>query len=99
RFPPLEVFRRRPPVRAAPSVSGWHPKTFTLADSCTAANSPSSASRYVEVFAGAEVDHQLELGRPCTRTELALISCWGNLRIAILSHRVASDSPGGVRCE
>src|SRR5262249_48998930 len=32
RFPPLEVFRRRPPVRAAPSVSGWHPKTFTKAD-------------------------------------------------------------------
>jgi hypothetical protein len=52
------------------------------------AGSELSASRYVEVFAGAEVDHQLELGRPCTRKELALISCWGNLRIAILSHRV-----------
>src|SRR5262249_1477580 len=33
RFPPLEVFRRRPAVRAAPSVSGRYPKTFTLADS------------------------------------------------------------------
>ena len=29
RFPPLEVFRRRPPMRAAPSVSSRHPKTFT----------------------------------------------------------------------
>jgi hypothetical protein len=32
RFPPLEVFRRRPPVLAAPSVSGRHPKTFTLSN-------------------------------------------------------------------
>src|SRR5262249_32996098 len=32
RFPPLEVLRRRPPVRATPSVSGRHPKTFTGAD-------------------------------------------------------------------
>ena len=32
RFPPLEVFRRRPPMRAAPSVSGRHPKTFTGGD-------------------------------------------------------------------
>src|SRR5262249_38354171 len=36
RFPPLEAFRRRPPVRASPSVSGRHPKTFTIPDSCTA---------------------------------------------------------------
>src|SRR6266571_338203 len=27
RFPPLEVFRRRPPVSAAPFVSGRHPKS------------------------------------------------------------------------
>src|SRR5262252_7871904 len=32
RFPPLEVFGRRPPVHAAPSASGRHPKTFTEAD-------------------------------------------------------------------
>jgi hypothetical protein len=32
RFPPLEVFVRRPPEFAAPSVSGRHPKTFTIAD-------------------------------------------------------------------
>src|SRR5260370_190323 len=32
RFPPLEVFRRRPPMRAPPSVSGRHPKTFTNSD-------------------------------------------------------------------
>ena len=32
RFPPLEVFRRRPPQGAAPSVNGRHPKTFTLGD-------------------------------------------------------------------
>jgi hypothetical protein len=38
RFPPLEVFRRRPPMRAAPSVSSRHPKTFTIATECTAAN-------------------------------------------------------------
>ena len=29
RFPPLEVFRRRPPETAAAFVSGRHPKTFT----------------------------------------------------------------------
>ena len=29
RFPPLEVFVRRPPVRVARHVSGRHPKTFT----------------------------------------------------------------------
>jgi hypothetical protein len=34
RFPPLEVFRRRPPVRAAPSVSGRHPKTLYGAYRC-----------------------------------------------------------------
>src|SRR5262249_12798076 len=28
---PLEVFRRRPPMRAAPSISDRHPKTFTVA--------------------------------------------------------------------
>src|SRR5262249_49365962 len=29
RFPPLEVFRRRPPEYRAITVSGRHPKTFT----------------------------------------------------------------------
>jgi hypothetical protein len=28
----LEAFGRRPPVHAAPLVSGRHPKPFTLAD-------------------------------------------------------------------
>ena len=37
RFPPLEVCVRRPPVCAAPPSWGRHPKTFTTADSCTAA--------------------------------------------------------------
>src|SRR5271169_3244441 len=32
RFPPLEVFRRRPPQPVAPSASGRHPKTFTSAE-------------------------------------------------------------------
>src|SRR5262249_37440264 len=32
RFPPLEVFRRRPPEYRAITVSGRHPKTFTIAD-------------------------------------------------------------------
>ena len=32
RFPPLEVFGRRPPVRASRHVSGRHPKTFTQAE-------------------------------------------------------------------
>jgi hypothetical protein len=32
RFPPLEVFRRRPPMRVAASISGRHPKTFTIGD-------------------------------------------------------------------
>src|SRR5215510_16152079 len=32
RFPPLEVFVRRPPVCATPSARGRHPKTFTAAD-------------------------------------------------------------------
>jgi hypothetical protein len=32
RFPPLEVFVRRPPECAASFVSGRHPKTFTKAD-------------------------------------------------------------------
>jgi hypothetical protein len=31
RFPPLEAFGRRPPVHAAPLVSGRHPKPFTIA--------------------------------------------------------------------
>jgi hypothetical protein len=31
RFPPLEVFVRRPPERVAPSSWGRHPKTFTEA--------------------------------------------------------------------
>ena len=31
RFPPLEVFGRRPPVPVTPFVSGRHPKTFTFA--------------------------------------------------------------------
>src|SRR5262249_50719018 len=31
RFPPLEVFRRRPPEYRAITVSGRHPKTFTKA--------------------------------------------------------------------
>src|SRR5215831_18324343 len=30
RFPPLEVFRRRPPEYRAITVSGRHPKTFTF---------------------------------------------------------------------
>jgi hypothetical protein len=30
RFPPLEVFVRRPPESAAPFARGRHPKTFTL---------------------------------------------------------------------
>src|SRR6266508_5240388 len=38
RFPPLEVFVRRPTEYLAPSSWGRHPKTFTQADSCTAAN-------------------------------------------------------------
>src|SRR5262249_40438956 len=38
RFPPLEVFRRRPPEYRAITVSGRHPKTFTTADSCITAN-------------------------------------------------------------
>src|SRR5262249_15761647 len=32
RFPPLEVFRRRPPEYRAITVSGRHPKTFTASD-------------------------------------------------------------------
>ena len=32
RFPPLEVFVRRPPVCATPSARGRHPKTFTEAN-------------------------------------------------------------------
>ncbi len=32
RFPPLEVFVRRPPECAAPFVSGRHPKTFTFSE-------------------------------------------------------------------
>src|SRR5256886_15992893 len=32
RFPPLEVFGRRPSVPAEPFVNGRHPKTFTLAE-------------------------------------------------------------------
>ena len=32
RFPPLEVFRRRPPLHAALSVSGRRPKTFTKSE-------------------------------------------------------------------
>src|SRR5262249_15705820 len=32
RFPPLEVFRRRPPEYRAITVSGRHPKTFTKVD-------------------------------------------------------------------
>src|ERR1700674_5243320 len=32
RFPPLEVFRRRPPERLARLACARHPKTFTLGD-------------------------------------------------------------------
>jgi hypothetical protein len=32
RFPPLEVFVRRPPARAAKLVKGRHPKTFTISE-------------------------------------------------------------------
>jgi len=53
RFPPLEVFRRRPPMRAAPSVSGRHPKTFTCVDG-------SELARAFFTFAGLSV-------RPCVR--------------------------------
>src|SRR6201984_1310452 len=35
RFPPLEVFRRRPLESVASFASGRHPKTFTQPDSCT----------------------------------------------------------------
>src|SRR5258708_6548915 len=36
RFPPSEVFVRRPPECAAPLVSGQHPKTFTTCERLTA---------------------------------------------------------------
>jgi hypothetical protein len=39
RFRPLEGFVRRPPECLAPSVRGRHPKPFTKADICSAANS------------------------------------------------------------
>src|SRR6266436_1604341 len=79
RFPPLEVFRRRPPMRAAPSVSGRHPKTFTKAVVSRCSN---VRARKAELFdhlvgngeqpwrkteaeysGGVEVDHELEFGR------------------------------------
>ena len=39
RFPPLEVFVRRPTVRLEPFVSGRHPKTFTKPEILKASNS------------------------------------------------------------
>src|SRR5215471_9623259 len=38
RFPPLEVFGRRPQLFAAPTMVGRHPKTFTKGELCIAAN-------------------------------------------------------------
>src|ERR1700732_5288472 len=47
RFPPLEVFRRRPPECVASFASGRHPKTFTDADIGRARNEcPKVLCRY-----------------------------------------------------
>src|SRR5262245_45766491 len=45
RFPPLEVFVRRPPVCATPSARGRHPKTFTLSDIASTARDAQYISR------------------------------------------------------
>ena len=49
RFPPLEVFRRRPPVRAARFVSGRHPKTFTSPDILLIRQSAVEATKHLPV--------------------------------------------------
>ena len=45
RFPPLEVFRRRPPAHPATLSRGRHPKTFTVPDSCSAVRTIRSPRR------------------------------------------------------
>jgi hypothetical protein len=44
RFRPLQVFGRRPSVRMASPVMGWHPKTFTEADRWVRAKSRNRSS-------------------------------------------------------
>jgi hypothetical protein len=66
RFPPLEVFRRRPPEPVAPSASGRHPKTFTITevassfDHLVGAQQQGGGDGLFKLLRGFEIDNQLE---------------------------------------
>ena len=71
RFPPLEVFGRRPQLFAAPTMVGRHPKTFTLADIKRALTPPANLRERADLcttFSGGAARGTLETaGQDATR--------------------------------